>query len=79
MAGLGGQRLWAIQVDAAGAATTTAYYSGTYGRLRDVVPGDPASGGGGSLWILTDNTDGRGDPKPGDDRILQVPLTKASG
>jgi glucose/arabinose dehydrogenase len=32
-----------------------------------------------SLWILTDNTDGRGSPRSGDDGILQVALTKASG
>jgi len=69
LAALKGQRLWAIQVDAAGVATATPYYVGTYGRLRDVAPGADES-----LWILTDNTDGRGSPKPGDDRILQVPL-----
>lgn len=78
MAGLGGQRLWAIHVDAAGTATATSSFEGTYGRLRDVVLGDAASGGG-SLWMLTDNTDGRGHPQPGDDRILQVALTTASG
>ncbi len=71
MAGLGGERLWAIQ-DAdsqGGPATATAFYAGTYGRIRDVIPG-PA----GSLWMLTNNTDGRGDPRDGDDRILQVTL-----
>jgi glucose/arabinose dehydrogenase len=73
LAALRGQRLWAIRVDAAGAATATAYYTGTYGRLRDVAQGTDES-----LWILTDNTDGRGSPKPGDDRILQVALTAAN-
>ena len=77
LAGLGGQRLWVINVDAAGAASATALYAGQYGRLRDVTAG-PASGSTPSLWILTDNTDGRGSPKPGDDRILQVAL-KAAG
>ncbi|WP_068047444.1 hypothetical protein [Nocardia speluncae] len=28
----------------------------------------------GLLWVLTNNTDGRGDPAPGDDRILRVEL-----
>lgn len=77
LAGLGGTRLWVIDVDAAGAATATALYVGTYGRLRDVAVG-PGSGSIPSLWILTDNTDGRGSPRPGDDRILQVALTAAS-
>jgi glucose/arabinose dehydrogenase len=51
------------------AAAATEYYSGEYGRLRAV-------GGGpdGSLWVVTNNTDGRGDPTSGDDRILSVPL-----
>jgi len=73
LAGLGGKRLWVINVDAAGAASASALYIGTYGRLRDVTEG-PSSGSAPTLWILTDNTDGRGSPKPGDDRILQVPL-----
>ena len=73
LAGLGGKRLWVINVDAAGAATATALYAGTYGRLRDVAVG-PDVGSLPSLWILTDNTDGRGSPHPGDDRILQVAL-----
>jgi len=73
LAGLGGRRLWVINVDAAGAATAAALYAGTYGRLRDVAVG-PDAGSLPSLWILTDNTDGRGSPHPGDDRILQVAL-----
>jgi glucose/arabinose dehydrogenase len=73
LAGLGGQRLWVITVDAAGAASAAPLYVGQYGRLRDVTAG-PGSGFDASLWILTDNTDGRGSPKPGDDRILQVAL-----
>jgi glucose/arabinose dehydrogenase len=76
LAGLGGKRLWVINVDAAGAATAAALYVGQYGRLRDVTAG-PSTGSLPSLWILTDNTDGRGSPKPGDDRILQVALTVA--
>ena len=50
-------------------ATADEQFVDVYGRLRDVVVAPD-----GSLWILTNNTDGRGDPNPGDDRILRVPL-----
>ena len=43
------------------------YLVGQYGRLRDVVQGLD-----GSLYILTNNTDGRGNVRPGDDRILRL-------
>lgn len=42
--------------------------SGEYGRLRDVIAGPD-----GTAWILTNNTDGRGDPAADDDRIVSVP------
>ncbi|CAN5351566.1 PQQ-dependent sugar dehydrogenase [soil metagenome] len=72
MAGLGGQRLWVIYVNEEGQyATSEMAYEGEYGRIRDVAPGPD-----GSLWMLTDNTDGRGQPRDDDDRILQVGLTE---
>lgn len=37
------------------------------GRLRDVVVGPD-----GALWVLTNNTDGRGNPGEDDDRIIRV-------
>jgi glucose/arabinose dehydrogenase len=40
---------------------------GEYGRLRTVREGP-----GGCLYVLTSNRDGRGAPRPGDDRILCV-------
>jgi glucose/arabinose dehydrogenase len=39
----------------------------SYGRLRTVVEGPD-----GDLYVLTSNRDGRGEPVPGDDRILRV-------
>jgi quinoprotein glucose dehydrogenase len=40
---------------------------GRYGRLRDAVPGPD-----GALYVLTNNRDGRGSPRGGDDRILRL-------
>lgn len=45
------------------------FYQGEYGRLRDVVTTPD-----GQLWMLTNNTDGRGSPAAGDDRILRIPV-----
>ena len=38
-----------------------------YGRLRDAVVGPD-----GALYVLTNNRDGRGSPRRGDDRILRI-------
>ncbi len=68
MAGLGGERLWAIYPDASGTtATATEWFAGAFGRIRDVVEGPD-----GSVWMMTNNTDGRGSPRAGDDQLLQV-------
>ncbi|MFE9441273.1 PQQ-dependent sugar dehydrogenase [Streptomyces sp. NPDC006602] len=68
MAGLKGQRLWRIPLKGTEAsADPQAFLEGEYGRLRTVV-----SAGGDKLWLVTSNTDGRGDPKEGDDRILEI-------
>ena len=45
----------------------TGYNNGKYGRLRDVVEGPD-----GALYFLTNNTDGRGSPRPGDDKIYRI-------
>ena len=67
LAALRGQRLWAIYPG----QTTDAvdWFTGEFGRLRDAVPGPD-----GTLWVLTNNTDGRGSPQAGDDKLLQVRL-----
>lgn len=43
-----------------------ALWKNQYGRIRNV-----AEGPDGSLYLLTNNRDGRGDPKPNDDVILR--------
>ncbi|MGZ0204274.1 PQQ-dependent sugar dehydrogenase [Streptomyces sp. RM1] len=68
MAALKGERLWRIPLRGTrAAAAPQAFLTGTYGRLRTVAPA-----GDGKLWLITDNTDGRGHPKKGDDRILEL-------
>lgn len=67
IAGLGGERLWGVYPS--DPVTTASFFFDSYGRLRDVIPGPD-----GTLWMLTNNTDGRGDPRQGDDQLLQVEL-----
>jgi glucose/arabinose dehydrogenase len=40
---------------------------GNFGRIRDVVEGPD-----GALYFLTNNRDGRGRPRPGDDKIFRI-------
>ncbi|MFI1357669.1 PQQ-dependent sugar dehydrogenase [Streptomyces sp. NPDC020898] len=71
MAGLRGQRLWRVPLEGTEAsADPQAFLEGEYGRLRTVV-----SAGGDKLWLVTSETDGRGSPEGGDDRILELQVT----
>ncbi|MGW0393082.1 PQQ-dependent sugar dehydrogenase [Streptomyces sp. NPDC003042] len=68
MAGLKGERLWRIPLNGtAPVADPEAFLEGQYGRLRTVV-----SLGGDRLLLVTSETDGRGSPEAGDDRILTL-------
>ncbi len=68
MAGLRGQRLWRLALDERGnVIEREALLQGQAGRLRHVVQAPD-----GSLWVLTNNRDGRGSPIPSDDRILRL-------
>ncbi len=72
MASLRGERLWAIPV--AGGKRTgepQAFFTNEFGRLRTVETAPD-----GSLWLTTSNTDGRGDTRNGDDRILRVTISR---
>ncbi len=68
LAGLRGERLWRVPLDGAEpVAEPQAFFEGEYGRLRSVVPlGDD------ELLLVTNETDTRGTPEGGDDRILRV-------
>lgn len=67
IANLRGQRLRAVPL--ADPGTATELLVGEYGRLRDAVAAPD-----GSIWVLTNNTDGRGRPAADDDRILRLPV-----
>lgn len=66
VANLRGRTLRRVPLDDLGASSEL--LAGDYGRLRDVIAGPD-----GNAWVLTNNTDGRGDPATDDDRIISVP------
>ncbi|MFD0153888.1 PQQ-dependent sugar dehydrogenase [Streptomyces sp. NPDC055721] len=68
MAGLRGERLWRVPISGTErSGEPEAFLKGTYGRLRTVL-----AGGDGRLWLVTSETDARGTPEDGDDRILRL-------
>ncbi|MGO4258397.1 PQQ-dependent sugar dehydrogenase [Marmoricola sp. RAF53] len=67
LASLRGERLWRVDANGARATAPKDFFVGEHGRMRTVVVAPD-----GNLWVTTSNRDGRGTPKPGDDRILLV-------
>lgn len=67
IANLRGERLRKVPIAAPG--TSLDFYVQQYGRLRDVTVAPD-----GRLYIITNNTDGRGTPKAGDDRLISAPV-----
>ncbi|MFF5790033.1 PQQ-dependent sugar dehydrogenase [Streptomyces sp. NPDC012693] len=71
MAGLRGERLWRVPLSGTKlAGDPEAFLTEEYGRLRTVL-----AEGGGRLWLVTSETDTRGTPEAGDDRILRLEVS----
>jgi glucose/arabinose dehydrogenase len=72
--GLRGERLWIVDLDpSAGSERSATVGLDGQGRLRDVVAAPD-----GGLWILTNNTDGRGSPRADDDVLIRLPIAPAA-
>ncbi|UQZ37580.1 glucose sorbosone dehydrogenase [Paenibacillus sp. PK3_47] len=63
----GEQLLWVSPSGSNGEPAATALFEEEWGRLRNV-----AEGPDGTLYVLTNNRDGRGDPGEGDDRLIAL-------
>ncbi|BFV60858.1 PQQ-dependent sugar dehydrogenase [Kitasatospora sp. CMC57] len=68
MAALRGTRLWQVPLDG---GAPVAHLTGQYGRLRTVLTESD-----GTLLVTTSNTDGRGRPQTGDDRVLRFSVRR---
>jgi glucose/arabinose dehydrogenase len=64
---LQGECLFEVPLDGTNAGRPVAHFAGEHGRIRTVVLAPD-----GALWVTTSNTDGRGRPTSGDDRIFRV-------
>lgn len=64
--GLRGEALFALDL-ANPSAGVRRYFHQEFGRIRDVVVGPD-----GMLYLTTSNRDGRGTPRPDDDKILRI-------
>lgn len=70
VASLRGEVLWQVPLQGTRTGRPTAAPLGDLGRLRTVSVAPD-----GALWLITSNTDGRGAPGPGDDRILRLTVS----
>ncbi|MEV6278947.1 PQQ-dependent sugar dehydrogenase [Nocardia sp. NPDC051832] len=68
VAALRGERLWTARITDTELVDPQPLLRDRYGRLRTVAVAPD-----GALWLTTSNTDGRGDVRTGDDRILRFP------
>jgi glucose/arabinose dehydrogenase len=62
-----GEQIRRLSFDGSRVTRNEALFEGEFGRVRTVVEGPD-----GALYALTNNTDGRGSPRDGDDRLLRI-------
>ena len=67
VAALAGEQLRRVTLDGARVTGDAPLFEGRFGRLRTVEEGPD-----GTLYVLTSNQDGRGDPTEEDDRVLRI-------
>ncbi len=67
VASLRGERLWRVPLSGTMAGRPRAVQLGDLGRLRTI-----GTAPDGSMWLVTSNTDGRGDPRASDDRVIRL-------
>lgn len=69
IASLRGQRVWRLVLNEEGTEVveSEALFVREWGRLRAAV-----QAGDGSIWVLSNNRDGRGTPREGDDHIYRL-------
>ena len=64
--GLRGVALFEARLEGEEVTQLSSYFRGEYGRIRDVSAVD------GMLYFTTSNTDGRGNPKEEDDKLISI-------
>ncbi len=76
MTALKASRLVALKLGADGQSVeeVTNFFDGTWGRLRDICISPD-----GAVYVAVSNRDGRGTPRPGDDRIVEIKAKNTTG
>lgn len=67
-AGLRGEAIYMVDLTQSPLQPPRTLFQGQFGRLRTIVRGPE-----GAFYLLTNNRDGRGEPRPGDDKLIRVP------
>lgn len=73
-AGLKGETLYEAKLNGEKVTELKRHFSKEFGRLRSVNVGPD-----GFLYLLTNNTDGRGSPKPNDDKLIRIDPSELIG